>query len=94
MLSFTASGKVSEGHSCVHSLMHAHTLSTVCVPQTELIFCHCALSPSAYKTKGMYVLLFQKLKDNREQVIKKRKKKEVNNVEEKNPKKNKVPKQG
>lgn len=42
----------------------------------------------------MYMLLFQKLKDNREQVIKKRKKKEVNNVEEKNPKKNKVSKQG
>lgn len=42
----------------------------------------------------MYMLLFQKLKDNREQVIKKRKKKEVNSVEEKNQKKNKVPKQG
>lgn len=42
----------------------------------------------------MYVLLFQKLNDNREKVIKKRKKKEVSSVEEKNLKKNKVPKQG
>lgn len=41
-----------------------------------------------------YVLVFQKLNDNREKVIKRRKKKEVNSVEEKNPKKNKVPKQG
>lgn len=42
----------------------------------------------------MYVLLFQKLNDNMEQVVKKRKKKEVNNLEEKNPKKNRVSKQG
>ncbi|KAI3353039.1 hypothetical protein L3Q82_019612 [Scortum barcoo] len=36
----------------------------------------------------------KKLNDDKEQVIKKRKKKEVNNLEEKNPKKNRVPKQG
>ncbi|XP_026158796.1 ubinuclein-2a isoform X2 [Mastacembelus armatus] len=36
----------------------------------------------------------EKLSDNREQVIKKRKKKDVNNAEEKNPKKSRVPKQG
>ncbi|XP_071388821.1 ubinuclein-2a [Centroberyx affinis] len=35
-----------------------------------------------------------KLNDNGEQVIKKRKKKEVNNLEEKKPRKNRVPKQG
>lgn len=38
--------------------------------------------------------MFQKPNDNKEQVIKKRKKKEVNNLEEKNLKKNRVPKQG
>uniref|UniRef100_A0A8C3B3F7 Ubinuclein 2a n=1 Tax=Cyclopterus lumpus TaxID=8103 RepID=A0A8C3B3F7_CYCLU len=37
---------------------------------------------------------FQKPNDNKEQVIGKRKKKEVDNLEEKNPKKNRVPKQG
>ena len=40
------------------------------------------------------MLLFQKQNDNKEQVIKKRKKKDVNNLEEKNPKKNRIPKQG
>lgn len=38
--------------------------------------------------------LFQKTNDNKEQEIKKRKKKEASNLEEKNPKKNRVPKQG
>lgn len=42
----------------------------------------------------MNVLLFQKTNDNKEQAIKKRKKREVSNLEEKNPKKNRVPKQG
>lgn len=42
----------------------------------------------------MFVCLFQKLKDDREQVIKRRKIKEANNLEEKNPRKNRVPKQG
>lgn len=38
--------------------------------------------------------LFQKPNDAKSQVIKKRKNKEVNSLEEKNPKKNRVPKQG
>lgn len=42
----------------------------------------------------MLLWLFQKLNDNSEQVIKRRKKKEGNALEEKSTKKNKVPKQG
>lgn len=54
-----------------------------------------AQSLSAFLSEGVPVrLLFQKTNDSKEQEIKRRKKKEASNLEEKNPKKNRVPKQG
>lgn len=53
----------------------------------------CAVVICLYEFTSL-VFLFQKPNDNKEQVIKKRKKKEVNNLEEKNLKNNRVQKQG
>lgn len=62
--------------------------------KTELMVYPSAQSLSARLSEGVHVLLFQKTNDSKEQEIKRRKKKEANNLEEKNPKKNRVPKQG
>lgn len=74
----------------VFSHARSHTEHCVCSSQRIDLF----FSTVTICLLEVYMLSFQKLNDNREQVIKKRKKKEVNNMEEKNPKKNKVPKQG
>lgn len=59
---------------------------------TEFIISHCLLF--IWINERMLLWLFQKLNDNSEQMIKRRKKKEGNTLEEKSTKKNKVPKQG
>lgn len=91
MLTSTKSRGISSGRTGAGFLNH--TQSTVCIAQ--LIVCHSAhSSSSAFLSQGVNVLLFQKTDDNKEQAIKKRKKREVSNLEEKSPKKNRVPKQG
>lgn len=47
-----------------------------------------------FLNETVHLFLLQKTNDNQEQVIKKRKKKELSNIEQKTPKKNRGPKQG
>lgn len=70
-------------------------------PHTEhRVYCsidrlpQCTFIIICFFSQGVNVLLFQKTDDNKEQAIKKRKKREVSSLEEKSPKKNRVPKQG